>query len=194
MTNTNHEFEITGLCHVALVCEDMERTVDFYTNKLGMKLAKTIEIPNGGQHFFFDMGCGEFVAFFWFANAPKRVPGVASPGSYPGVGGDIVTAHGSMNHLSFRIAADKFEEYVAKLKAKGVETGPILNHDDSERGIAPEMYDGVFMRSVYFMDPDGILLEFSALTRVLGDDDVRHGAKRADGSVAPLRVPAGVGA
>src|SRR5690606_11630833 len=48
---TNTEFELQGLCQLALVCEDMERTVDFYTNVLGMKLSKTIQLPNGGQHF-----------------------------------------------------------------------------------------------------------------------------------------------
>ena len=44
----------------------------------------------------------------------------------------------------------------------------ILNHDDSESQVSREMHDGVFVRSVYFFDPDGILLEFAAL-----DPDVR---------------------
>src|SRR5699024_10165770 len=96
---TNTEFEIQGLCHVALVCRDMARTVEFYTDVLGMTLAKTVEIPGGGQHFFLDMGCGEYVAFFWFPDAPERAPGIASPESYPGGSGDLTSAHGSMNHL-----------------------------------------------------------------------------------------------
>lgn len=78
---TNTEFELQGLCHLALVCEDMERTVDFYTNVLGMKLSKTIQLPNGGQHFFFDMGCDQYLAFFWFPNAPKRAPASPPPRS-----------------------------------------------------------------------------------------------------------------
>ena len=32
----------------------------------------------------------------------------------------------------------------------------------------------MFVRSIYFQDPDGILLEFAAWTRELGPDDVRH--------------------
>ena len=73
---TNKEFELGGVCHLALVCEDMERTVDFYTNILGMKLAKTVAIPDGGQHFFFDMGAGRYMSFVWFRTAPKRTPGI----------------------------------------------------------------------------------------------------------------------
>ncbi|MGE4615432.1 MAG: VOC family protein, partial [Gammaproteobacteria bacterium] len=34
------KFEINGLNHVALVCRDMQRTVDFYTNILGFELVK----------------------------------------------------------------------------------------------------------------------------------------------------------
>lgn len=183
---SNNKFEISGVCHLALVCEDMERTVDFYTNVLGMKLSKTIALPKGGQHFFFDMGGGQFLAFFWFDGAPKKSPGIASPVALPGAG-DIATAHGSMNHVSFKIPADKFEEYKTKLEAEGVETAPILNHDDSKWGFSPEIHDGTYMRSMYFFDPDGILLEFAAWTRELGEDEVVHLPVGADG------VPSGVG-
>ena len=49
-------FEFGGVHHVALVSSDMARTVDFYTNVLGMPLIKTLDLPSGGQHFFFDCG------------------------------------------------------------------------------------------------------------------------------------------
>jgi hypothetical protein len=32
----------------------------------------------------------------------------------------------------------------------------------------------VFVRSVYFTDPNGIMLEFAATTRSFGPEDVRH--------------------
>jgi len=183
----NPEFELQGLCHLALVCEDMERTVDFYTNVLGMKLKKTIKMPNGGQHFFFDMGGDQFLAFFWFPDAPKRAPGIASSAVLPGLG-DIATAHASMNHVAFKIPLDKFDEYKAKLDAKGVETGPVLEHDDSPRGVAETFHEGVYVRSMYFFDPDGVLLEFAAWTRELTDDDVNLAPMTAAG------VPVGQGA
>ena len=59
MTGSTGGFELRGINHLALVCRDMERTVDFYANVLGMPLVKTIELPAGmGQHFFFDCGGG----------------------------------------------------------------------------------------------------------------------------------------
>lgn len=187
---TTKEFELGGLCHLALVCEDMERTVDFYTNTLGLKLAKTINMANGGQHFFFEIGKDEYIAFFWFPGAPKRAPGIASALELPGVG-DIVTAHGSMNHVAFKIPLDKFDEYKAKLDAKGVQTGPVLNHDESERGVADTYHDGVYVRSMYFFDPDGVLLEFAAWTRDLTPADVRHAPVNASGvATGPVPVPA----
>ena len=41
----------------------------------------------------------------------------------------------------------------------------MIKHDDSAMGIAADMHDGVFVRSVYFTDPNGIrfeLLEYPA--------------------------------
>jgi catechol 2,3-dioxygenase-like lactoylglutathione lyase family enzyme len=177
---TNAEFDLGGVNHVALVCRDMARTVEFYTKVLGMPLVKTLEIPGGGQHFFFDCGNGDSVAFFWFPNAPEATPGIAGAGAMPGAG-DISSAHGSMNHLAFDVPADKFDEYVEKLEAKGVELSRVLNHDDSEATVAEELHEGVFVRSVYFRDPDGILLEFACWTRSFGPEDALHPPASADG-------------
>ena len=72
--NPNSEFQFGGINHVALVCSDMEKTVDFYSGVLGMPLIKSLDLPGGmGQHFFFDAGNGDCVAFFWFAGAADRV-------------------------------------------------------------------------------------------------------------------------
>ena len=62
----------------------------------------------------------------------------------------------------------RFDEYVEKLQSKGIEIGPVLNHDDSPRGVSETVTPGVFVRSVYFRDPNGIMLEFACLTRKLG--------------------------
>ncbi|HUL98189.1 MAG TPA: VOC family protein, partial [Mycobacterium sp.] len=83
--NTNSEFALSGINHVALVCSDMARTVDFYGNVLGMPLIKALDLPGGiGQHFFFDAGNGDCVAFFWFRDAPDAVPGISAPRHIPG--------------------------------------------------------------------------------------------------------------
>src|SRR4029078_5063853 len=109
--NPNTEFQLGGINHVALVCADMAKTVDFYSGVLGMPLIKSLDLPGGmGQHFFFDAGNGDCVAFFWFTDAADRVPGISSPAAIPGIG-DIVSAVSTMNHLAFHVPAEKFDEY-----------------------------------------------------------------------------------
>ena len=172
-------FEINGFCHVALVCSDMKRTVEFYNGLLGLPLVKTLELPEGGgQHFFFEVAPGSYLAFFWFPDAPAPAPGIASAADMPGFG-EILSAVGSMNHVAFTIPEDRFDDYKAKLDDAGVRTGFILNHDDSPFGVAAKMHPGVFIRSLYFVDPDGILLEFAAWTREIGPDEAHHEPRTA---------------
>ena len=169
----NKTFELRGVNHLALVCKDMARTVDFYSNVLGMPLTKTIELPGGaGQHFFFDIGNGDSLAFFWFPKAPAAAPGVASPRAP--LGPEAVTAHGSMNHVAFDVPREKIEEYRERLIARGIEVTPIVNHDDTPAQVSRELNATTFVRSIYFFDPDGILLEFASWERELTDADVRH--------------------
>ncbi|MBO2449914.1 VOC family protein [Actinomadura barringtoniae] len=180
MTWRNTEFELGGVNHLALVCSDMQRTVEFYTEILGMRLVKTIDLPmDAGQHFFFDMGGGNLLAFFWFKDAPDAVPGVSTATTSPGIG-DFTTAVGTMNHVAISVPEERFLEYRAKLKSKGVKVAPIIDHDDSPMGYAPEFHDDVYIRSFYFQDPDGILLEFACWRRELAQPgDVGHTPKTA---------------
>ena len=167
----NREFELGGINHVALVCADMQRTVDFYSGVLGMPLIKSLDLPEDmGQHFFFDCGNGDCVAFFWFKNAPDGEQGETVPTALPGLG-DIITAVGSMNHLAFHVPPEKFDEYRRRLIDKGVRVGPVLNHDDSSSQVAAKLYPGVYIRSFYFTDPDGILLEFACWKEQFTDSD-----------------------
>jgi catechol 2,3-dioxygenase-like lactoylglutathione lyase family enzyme len=186
MTDNSTRFATRGINHLALVSSDMARTVDFYQGKLGFPLVKTVELPGGGQHFFFDIGGGDCLAFFWFPHAPAPAPGISAPAALPGAG-DITSAVGSMNHVAFDVAPEQIEDYRQQLVDLGIECSEVLNHDDSEWGISHHLYPGVFVRSVYFSDPDGVCLELAAWTRVLGPDDVRHLPVDATG-----RVPVGL--
>ncbi|MBV8238554.1 MAG: VOC family protein [Sphingomonas sp.] len=181
MPATNTQFEFKGVNHLALVCKDMARTVEFYRDVLGMPLVKTIDLPGGrGQHFFFDMGNGDSLAFFWFDGAPEAHPGIAAPSALP-TQGDFRSAHGSMNHIAFNVPAEKFDEYYERLQAKGIAVTKILNHDNSDTQTSDHMHDDVFVRSVYFFDPDGVCLEFAAWTKEFTDADVAHDPVTADG-------------
>ena len=183
---TAGDMEYCGVNHVALVCRDMAETVAFYDGVLGMKLVKTIDLPNGrGQHFFFDCGRGSTVAFFWFPNAPKVAPGIASMHpDYLKVGSQ--TAHASMNHLAISIPLEKFDEYADRLKAHGVELR-ILSHNDGPVHSSPDISEDTWIRSMYFRDPNGIHMELAALTRPYTDKDVRHDPLNAKGERVPLK-------
>jgi catechol 2,3-dioxygenase-like lactoylglutathione lyase family enzyme len=160
----NSQFELRGVNHLALVCKDRARTIDFYSNVLGMPLVGDIELPGGaGHHFFFDIGKGDLLAFFEFRDAPEASPGIASPRQNIGVSADpkdIVTAHASMNHVAFDVPGEKIDEYRERLTAKGV-PNTLINHDRSPRQRSETVNEGTIIRSIYFMDPDGIVLEFA---------------------------------
>jgi catechol 2,3-dioxygenase-like lactoylglutathione lyase family enzyme len=168
----NREFELRGLNHLALVCSDMNRTIDFYSDVLGMPLVGDIKLPDGmGHNFFFDVGKGALLAFFWFRSAPKSAQGVTSPRKNYGDStdsDDLISAHGSMNHVAFDVPAEKIDEYLKRLAAKGIRAS-IINHDRSLRQSSETVTENTTGRSIYFMDPDGIVLEFAAWLQPLSD-------------------------
>lgn len=165
MVTRSRNFDLRGYNHVALVCKDMKKTVDFYEGILGFPVVKTLEFPGGrGQHFFFQVTESDGVAFFWFPDGPGAAPGIAGAGwgkvdesgkLTPGMTGP--SAPTSMHHLSFGVEPEFLDEYRERLTAAGVEVTDTVRHTvpgaDGER----EM-----LRSLYFPDPDGIVLEFSA--------------------------------
>lgn len=163
-------FEFSGINHLALVCKDMDRTIDFYTNVLGMPLTKTIDLPDGrGKHYFFDCGGGDQLAFFWFPNGPDSV----TSKEYR----RITATPGTMNHVAFDVSPEKIEEYREKLISLGIEVSEVVNHDDSERQVSDEVSPSTFVRSIYFRDPDGTQLELAAWARALTADDVQYRAE-----------------
>ena len=168
--NTNSEFDLGGINHVALVCADMAKTVDFYTGVLGMPLVKSLDLPGGmGQHFFFDAGNGDCVAFFWFAEAPDGVPGVSAPAAIPGIGRSsarwvpeppgVPRARGEVRRIP------PSPQGQGRTGRSGTqprrEPGPGVGHPSP----------GVYVRSFYFQDPDGITLEFACWTKQFKDTD-----------------------
>jgi catechol 2,3-dioxygenase-like lactoylglutathione lyase family enzyme len=186
----NSEFELRGFNHVALVARDMAETVSWYTEMLGMSLVKTLELPDGrGQHFFMDMGNGiDGVAFFWW---PEAIEGTDGDSLHSMFDNDMRpvnhgrTAIGTTNHIAFDIAPEKMDEYHAKLRSKGVAVTEIWNHANSldsqhKADYDPETDNGdVFIRSMYFKDPNGTILEFAAWTATLDESDTPHAPKTA---------------
>lgn len=122
-----------GVDHLALICSDIGQTIEFYTDVVGMTINKII--PNRDEpsstHIFMDMGGGNFLAFFDF---PKKGPD------------KTVRGVGSMHHLALKGTPEQYRAAVAKLRERGIEHDV---HGDESKG------------SVYFRDPDDILLEIT---------------------------------
>ena len=82
------------------------------------------------------------------------------------------SAKGSMHHLSFDVPLEEMDSYRDRLISAGVEVSDVVRHTDEA---------GECIRSLYFRDPDGAVLEFSAMAREFTDQDVRHTpAREAD--------------
>jgi len=108
------------------------------------------------------------------------VPGISSPGAIP-TQGNFMSAHGSMNHIAFDVPPEKFDEYHQRLIDKGINVSKILNHDNSLTQSSDELHEGVYVRSLYFSDPDGACLEFACWTRDFTPADVEHDPMNAEG-------------
>jgi catechol 2,3-dioxygenase-like lactoylglutathione lyase family enzyme len=90
-----------------------------------------------------------------------------------------------MHHLAFDVSPEKMDAYLCKLRQKGIKVTDITNHANSLSGghkvdWAPDTDNGdVFVRSLYFKDPNGIVLEFAAWTTTFDASDVAHTPKTA---------------
>ena len=60
------ESSARGLHHFALLCSDVRRTIEFYQGVLEFPLTEIFENRDyqGSNHFFFDIGQGNLLAFF----------------------------------------------------------------------------------------------------------------------------------
>src|SRR5215203_874956 len=96
-----------GVHHMALICSDVERTIQFYQGVLGFPLIELMENRDypGSSHLFFDIGHGNLLAFFDF-------PGL---GLQPGV-----EALGGVQHIAISTDAENFEAIKQRLEGHGV--------------------------------------------------------------------------
>jgi catechol 2,3-dioxygenase-like lactoylglutathione lyase family enzyme len=97
-----------GVHHVALLCSDVERTVRFYQDLLEFPLTEIFENRDyrGSNHFFFDIGNGNLLAFF-------DLPGLDL--------GPYAEVLGGLHHIAISVAPDRWDHLRAKLDAAGVE-------------------------------------------------------------------------
>jgi catechol 2,3-dioxygenase-like lactoylglutathione lyase family enzyme len=91
-----------GVHHVALLCHDVQTTIDFYQGLLEFPLTDLFENRDyrGSTHFFFDIGNGNALAFF-------DMPGL-DLGSYAEV-------LGGLHHLAISVEPERWAHLKAKL-------------------------------------------------------------------------------
>ncbi|GII55085.1 glyoxalase [Planotetraspora thailandica] len=96
-----------GLHHFALISSDVERTIRFYHELLEFPLTEIFENRDykGSNHFFFDIGNGNLLAFF-------DLPGL-DLGPYQEV-------LGGLHHIAISVERADWERLRAKLDAAGV--------------------------------------------------------------------------
>jgi catechol 2,3-dioxygenase-like lactoylglutathione lyase family enzyme len=96
-----------GVHHVALLCTDVERTIQFYQGLLEFPLTAVFENRDykGSTHFFFDIGHGNAIAFFDF------------PGLDLGAYQEVL---GGLHHLALSMEPTQWERIKTKLDTAGV--------------------------------------------------------------------------
>jgi catechol 2,3-dioxygenase-like lactoylglutathione lyase family enzyme len=108
------ESSARGLHHFALLCSDVRRTIDFYQGMLEFPLTEIFENRDyqGSNHFFFDIGNGNLLAFF----------------DFPGLDlGPYAEVLGGLHHLAISVSPEKWTHLRGKLEAAGV---PYVIHSE----------------------------------------------------------------
>lgn len=127
---------ILGLHHITLVCANAQRTTDFYTRVLGLRLVKkTVNFDDpGSYHLYFgdEIGRpGTAITYFEWPNAPKGHWGISGT-----------------HHYALAVATyDGLLKWKRRLTDLGLAVdGPLDRH---------------YFTSIYFTDPDGAIIEIA---------------------------------
>jgi len=124
--------KIQGIDHAAINCRDLNRSLEFYTKVLGLKVTER-EYSKPGIECFLD--CGPSLIGLIQGKESEGIHLLANEG----VGG---------NHFSFRVKTQEFDGTLEHLKAHHVKIEFSKKREKSW--------------SIYFYDPDGNKLEITA--------------------------------
>ena len=97
-----------GLHHFAVVARDVEETIRFYQGVLGFPLTEIFENRDykGSNHFFFDLGNGNLLAFF----------------DFPGLDvGPYAEVFGGLHHIAISVEPEVWARLRTNLDEAGVE-------------------------------------------------------------------------
>ena len=127
-----------GVNHLAMATGDMDRTIRFWRDLLGMRLVAGLGSP-GYRHYFFEISKNDLIAFFeWPGVKPVPEKDHGQPVSGPYI----------FDHVSFGVETeDDLWKLKDKISAAGFWVSEVIDHG--------------FIHSIYAFDPNGIPIEFS---------------------------------
>ena len=129
----------TGINHLAMATADLDATIRFWRDLLGMRLVAGLGRP-GFKHYFFEISAHDMIAFFEWP-AVEKIP---ERDHWAPVRGPL-----AFDHVSVEVASDDdLFELNDKLTAAGFWASEVVDHG--------------FIHSLYSFDPNNIAIEFSA--------------------------------
>ena len=130
--------KFNGVNHLAMATGDMDRTIRFWRDLLGMRLVAGLGKP-GYRHYFFQISNNDLLAFFeWQGVQPVVEKEHGRPVQGPFI----------FDHVSFGVEDEEdLWELKDRLEAAGFNVSDVINHG--------------FIHSIYAHDPNGIPIEFS---------------------------------
>jgi lactoylglutathione lyase len=128
-----HHVPIRRLFESHLTVSDLQRSVSFYRDLVGLPLA--LEVPERNA------------AFFWVGEAGDSLLGLWSLGSAP---------LGLTLHVAFEVSMDDLLDAPKSLEAQGITPLSFFGTETTE----PSVIGWMPAAALYFRDPDGHLLEY----------------------------------
>ena len=125
----------TAIYHMGIPCNDVERAVKFYTEVLGMTIAKLNRDDMGKGLDRADLRCGDGMVVLFQRPKPLQ--------------GDFIEREGA-THQAFRVSREDFDLAKAKMKEWGVRIHTVPSVDRPSGS------------GFYFFDSEGNLLQLYA--------------------------------
>lgn len=162
---------LTGVNHLQLIVSDMDRSVTFYRDILGMRVVRTTsDYPAPGRGYqiikntFFDMGNNSLLSLVLPGGTDAESGGeITAAPAEPSISAEWLWPQRTltqwmprkMDHLAFNVETyDEVVWFKEHLERNGIETSKIISRDWE-----------VWVDSLYFYDPDRIPLEIATFDR-----------------------------
>jgi len=131
--------KFTGVNHLAMVTNDMQTTIRFWRDLLGMRLIAGLG-RKGYRHYFFEISKTDMIAFFEWPHAEP----IAEKDHGVPVKGPV-----AFDHVSIAVESDD-------------DLWELKDRLEAARFWVSEVIDHGFIHSIYSFDPNNIPIEFSA--------------------------------